>query len=518
MRNAKEQILKQYLFMGLFVVLVRVAFGYFFGNFSIDSARLALFDGLKLAGWVLAFGFLNMLVDFRKAVKRVPAKLGSLATALNIALTLVPEMAQNVLRVRRASRLRAHRRGIHFVRSVVVPVVSNAIDQSITLADSLEARGYGQAISNSPESLVLADVTFGYSRGKVALSDVSLTIPRGQFVLISGKTGSGKSTLLKLLQARNSGTAFVDQFPRQGFVADTVFDELSFSLVQAGKPKEQVVTRVNEISKQFELESFLNLDPKVLSSGWQQRVAIAASLAGGAKFLLLDEPLSSLDEAATNQVLGALQILKREGVTCVIAEHRIEKLLSLSDVCYQVVDGTLSKRNPAITKLKPRKSQNGKVTALVGPNGSGKTTHLNKIATKGGVLVPQPASDLLFLNSVSEELAQSDLDAKKPEGFTKELLSRFNLGIDFTQNPRDLSEGQKLALALSVQLAKDTELLLLDEPTLGFDTPSKQALIDTIHELSSGDLEILIATHDLEFADAITDKNISITEVNAYVA
>jgi energy-coupling factor transport system ATP-binding protein len=98
------------------------------------------------------------------------------------------------------------------------------------------------------------------------------------------------------------------------------------------------------------------------------------------------------------------------------------------------------------------------------------------------------------------------LDANQPIGTAAKVFFKFGPLVDLNQNPRDLSEGQKLALTISIQLVKPCKQLLLDEPTLGFDTPSRQKLVDAVFEISKGGIEVIVATHDLEFATAIANR------------
>lgn len=510
MTPTKLTILKQYLVLALFVVLVRVAFRLIFGGFSLEGAIHAAIEGGKLALWVLGFGLLNILVDFRKLLKKSPKFFRPINTALGIALSLTPEVAQSFSRVKRASSWRARRRGIRFVRSVIVPVISNAIDQSITLAESLESRGFGQNLKPATGSIELRNLNFAHRSNRPILSDVSISIPSGQFTLITGHTGSGKSTLLRVIQAKVPGVGFVSQFPRAGFVASTVFDELAFALVQQGVEGDVLTRRVHDVARQFNLDT--NADLLELSAGWQQRVAIAASLSSGAGILLLDEPFSALDDSGTKQLVETLEGLKASGVTVIIAEHRVAPIAYLVDKCLQISDGKIAEIKLHTIPLESNISS-GKVTALIGENGSGKTTHLQKLAKDSGVLVPQPASDLLFLETVAAELAQADLDASAKSGTAGSILRRFQAEIDESQNPRDLSEGQKLLLALSIQLAKRSELLMLDEPTLGLDGPNRQELVNIIGELANQGVEVLVATHDREFAQSITDHAVEVSSV-----
>ena len=499
--------------MALIVVLVRLVFKLVFGSLSLETAVQAIIDGSKLAVWVLGFGLLNVFVDFRKVLNRSPRALRGFSTALGIALSLTPEMAKSVIRIRANSKLRANRRGIHLVRSVLVPMMSNAIDQAMNLADSMEARGFTRKSATLSGALDFPNLNFRYGDGRAILSDASVRFARGSFTLITGNTGSGKSTLLKVILSKTPGVGYVGQFPRQTFVAETVYEELAFSLEQLGFSKNAISARVTELATEF------RLDPRArlleLSAGWQQRAAIAAALAAGSELLLLDEPFSALDEAGSNQLLSLLAELKTNGITIVVAEHRALLLDDLSDVKLTIENGKVFETNTSPASLDPRIPKHGRVQVVVGANGSGKTTYLRKLAENSGVLVPQPASDLLFLNSVEDEFIQSDIDAKKPPGTTRALAKKFLLKDEETQNPRDLSEGQKLALALSIQLAKETNLLLLDEPTLGFDTPSRQALANAIQQIAESGVEVLVATHDREFASAIATETLTIEKVNA---
>jgi energy-coupling factor transport system ATP-binding protein len=459
---------------------------------------------------VLGFGVLNLLIDFRKFLKKSPKFLRPINLALGIALSLTPEVAQSFTRVKRASSWRAHRKGIRFVRSVIVPVISNAIDQSIALADSMESRGYGQTFKPATGAIELKNLNFAYRPNRPILSGVSISIPAGQFTLITGNTGSGKSTLLRVIEAKVPGVGFVSQFPRASFLGSTVFDELAFALIQQDVSSEDVKTRVNELAGKFNLDTKAN--PLELSAGWQQRVAIAAALSSGANILLLDEPFSALDDSGSRQLVETLGTLKAAGVTVIVAEHRLASIASLVDKCLRVSDGKVSETKPHALPL-VRNISSGKVTAVVGENGSGKTTYLQKLAKDSGVLIPQPPSDLLFLETVAAELAQADLDALAPSGTTSQLLRRFLVEIDCSQNPRDLSEGQKLILALSIQLAKSPDLLMLDEPTIGLDTPNRQELVHIIGDLANRGVEVLVATHDREFAKAITKRTLEVARV-----
>jgi energy-coupling factor transporter ATP-binding protein EcfA2 len=360
--------------------------------------------------------------------------------------------------------------------------------------------------------LRLDALSFGYGDGRKVFEQTSFSLTAGQFALVSGDTGSGKSTLLRILKAHYPEAAFVSQLPRRGFVANTVREELAFALIQQVHSKTEIDNRIASTAAEFNLNAHLDKDPLSLSAGWQQRVAIASSLISGGTVLLLDEPFSTLDDGATAQVLETLLGIKNRGITIVVAEHRINTVKPLADQTFRIENQKITTGLPNEQHLIPCRIENAKVTALFGPNGSGKSTHLRQLAKASGVLVPQPASDLLFLDSVSAELTQADKDASSAPGTAQRILEGFQTSINPEANPRDLSEGQKLSLALAIQLAKPTSHLLLDEPTLGFDTASRQTLANLICKLAADGVEIIVATHDHEFAKAIATRTSTISD------
>ncbi|XVX18982.1 ABC transporter ATP-binding protein [Actinomycetota bacterium] len=178
----------------------------------------------------------------------------------------------------------------------------------------------------------------------------------------------------------------------------------------------------------------------------------------------------------------------------------------------------------------------GEVTALMGRNGSGKSSLLwalqgsgERTAGRISVLdaegraddparldaatrrsrvgmVPQSAADLLYLDTVEAECAQADRESAAAAGTCRGLLDRLAPGIPEARHSRDLSEGQRLALVLAIQLTAQPPVVLLDEPTRGLDYSAKEALRDTLRELAAEGRSILCSTHDVEFVAETADR------------
>ena len=270
-----------------------------------------------------------------------------------------------------------------------------------------------------------------------------------------------------------------------------------------------------------------------LSGGEQQRVAIGAALVLHPKILVLDEPTSALDPVAAEEVLAILQRLVHDlGITVIIAEHRLERVIGYVDKVIEInKEGAIrigkpeeilkdSKIAPPLVKLaralglpqislsvrdlrketetvrgqgkeraetnrinlgpslitteklsisykdrvalKPidLKINSGEIVALMGRNGAGKSSLLKAlldVVTFDGKIIrsakkigyiPQDANDLLYLQSVQAECTQTDNDNQLPPGSTANLLAELAPNISMRAHPRDLSEGQRLALEI----------------------------------------------------------------------
>ncbi|MDR1431447.1 MAG: AAA family ATPase, partial [Propionibacteriaceae bacterium] len=129
-------------------------------------------------------------------------------------------------------------------------------------------------------------------------------------------------------------------------------------------------------------------------------------------------------------------------------------------------------------------------------------------------LVPQTAADLLYLPTVGRELAQADLESKAKPGTAARLLQELGVEIPAESDPRDLSEGQRLALVLAIQLTARPAVVLLDEPTRGLDYATKEHLNRIIQQLRSAGLAVAISTHDVEFAAAVSTRMVLMADAD----
>ncbi|MCF3147699.1 ABC transporter ATP-binding protein [Streptomyces platensis] len=173
----------------------------------------------------------------------------------------------------------------------------------------------------------------------------------------------------------------------------------------------------------------------------------------------------------------------------------------------------------------------GETVALMGRNGAGKSTLLTTLVgmhqpSSGTVrvgdavphrtsprdllrhvgLVPQEPRDLLYADTVAAECTAADQDAGAPAGSCRTLVARLLPDVPDSVHPRDLSEGQRLALALAVVLTARPPLLLLDEPTRGLDYAAKARLIEVLRTLAAEGHAIVLATHDVELAAELAHR------------
>jgi energy-coupling factor transport system ATP-binding protein len=213
------------------------------------------------------------------------------------------------------------------------------------------------------------DFSFSYAGagdGETALSGISLSIDRGDFVLLCGGSGSGKTTLLRnlkpeiapagnrsgeiLIDGRKERTmresaekiGFVMQDPDNQIVMDSVWLELAFGLENLGVPSEEIGRRIGEIAAFFGIESWFGKSVFELSGGQKQILTLASVIAMQAEIIILDEPTAQLDPIAAKAFLQMLKRVNTElGKTVLLSEHLLEEVLSDCDKVIYLKNGSV---------------------------------------------------------------------------------------------------------------------------------------------------------------------------------
>ncbi|MDE3086896.1 MAG: ABC transporter ATP-binding protein [Acidobacteriota bacterium] len=413
--------------------------------------------------------------------------------------------------------------------------------------------------------------------------------------LVAGDSGSGKSTLLRALNglvphfhgglvggaatvcgmdvlrtptrdlARSVG--FVFQEPDTGFVRGTVRREVAFAAENLALDPAVIRARVADALDRAGIAALAGRRIRTLSGGERQRVALAAALAAAPDVVVLDEPLSQLDDAGATALLATLGALADEGHTVIVAEHRLaglpglDQVLSVSDgevrrlagaadvAAMDVPDAPLESagdgRSPgvaggaevwslegaaigiagrALVTDAHASGAAGEVVVVTGANGAGKTTLLRTLAgivppVSGRVgrrpgriaYLPQEPGLLLHRASVRAEVEQT-LRWSQAEGGAEGVLEVFGLTGLADRDPRDLSVGQRQRAGLATVLAGDPRLVLLDEPTRGMDGAARRSLATALGRLTAGGSSVVLATHDHRLAADLGARTVHIAD------
>lgn len=457
-----------------------------------------------------------------------------------------------------------------------------------------------------------------------SLDGVSLTIAKGETLLLCGASGSGKTSVIRLLNgliphyyhgdmtgevtvngldiaqtqlyelAGVVGTVF--QNPRSQFFSVDTDGEIVFGPENIGLAPDEIRARKDSISRQMKLQKLLGRSLFELSGGEKQRIACASVAALLPEMILLDEPSSNLDMEAINMLHDIICDWKKHGKTIIISEHRLWYLKDIADrvICMDkgriahewtaedfaalseketrqlglrptsisehyrallsdidnsasrqadISDGILLKdfyfsyhRKPYILRRKKFSAADGealslcipkltipkgKVTAVIGSNGTGKSTFLRCvcglekdctgfIVSDGkeyrkrqrigfSYMVMQDVNHQLFTDSVEKEvlLSMKDKDEKK----CHEILDSLGLLGYKDTHPMALSGGQKQRVAIASAIAAGAELLLFDEPTSGLDHGHMEKVGELLHQLADTGSTVLVSTHDPEFIE-----------------
>lgn len=195
----------------------------------------------------------------------------------------------------------------------------------------------------------------------LGLDNFSATFQNEKFSLILGSSGCGKTTLLRAIaglekyegeiEYNGLDSRFIEiqrrnlSFVSQNYVLYphmTVFDNIAYPLKSAGTPRDEIIERVSELAKRFELEPCLLRKPRDLSGGQQQRVAIARALIKKPQICLFDEPFSNLDHTTRVEERRFIKkALMGSLCTVIFVTHNMEDAYNLADTIYVMDKGQL---------------------------------------------------------------------------------------------------------------------------------------------------------------------------------
>ncbi len=485
------------------------------------------------------------------------------------------------------------------------------------------------------------------AKGKKSLDSVSLSIERGEYIVLCGRSGSGKTTLLRQLKTvlaphgkksgeilfngvslekvpdrdQSSKIGFVMQDPDDQIVTDKVWHELAFGLESLGTDQKTMRGRVAEMACYFGIADWFHKDVAMLSGGQKQLLNLASIMAMQPEVLILDEPTSQLDPIAASDFLNTVRKINTElGTTVIITEHRLEDIFphadraivmdggkiiadgrprdigrllheqkndmfaamptpvrvfysALGDAAHEnagecpltvregrtwlskafaeppaggvleaekfndeVEDPALSlkelwfryeKDSPDILRGVSAEVPKGSLYAIVGGNGTGKSTTLKAICGilrpyrgkikvfgkpfekysseelfKGCLaMLPQDPKSLFVKKTVREDLEEMTKDKAK----VAEMARLCQIESLLDSHPYDLSGGEQQRSALAKVLLTEPKLLLLDEPTKGIDSFFKETLAGILSDLRKDGMTIIMVSHDIEFCARYAD-------------
>ncbi|MCI5678025.1 MAG: ATP-binding cassette domain-containing protein [Candidatus Faecisoma sp.] len=201
--------------------------------------------------------------------------------------------------------------------------------------------------------IVIEHLNFKYNKKQI-FEDFNLTIKDKSFATILGVNGSGKSTLAKILLGllkfdgyikvadlmlsktnvreirKKIGIVFSN--PDNQFIAESVRDDIAFTLENMGYSEKQIETKVKNIAKKLGISDILTLNPSMLNNSQKQIVALASALVHNPDILILDEALEEIDSIKRKEILILLQQLNKEGLTILNITHDVNEAMYGSEI------------------------------------------------------------------------------------------------------------------------------------------------------------------------------------------
>lgn len=218
----------------------------------------------------------------------------------------------------------------------------------------------------------LEDVSYKYPlEDREILKNINLDIKKGEFWAVIGKNGSGKTTLCNVLRrfipdfykgelkgkitlegkelkdystkeiVQKIGFVFQNPFTQISGVKETVFEEIAFGLENLALDAEYIRKRVEETLKLLHIEELKDKNPYELSGGQGQKVALASIIAMDPEIMVIDEPTSQLDPKGTEEIFEIIDILKKEGKTIILVEHKLELIAEYAEKVMVLDEGEM---------------------------------------------------------------------------------------------------------------------------------------------------------------------------------